>query len=53
MESFTERMRWKALQFLGKIGSNEKEIFGFKSRKCLPSVDELAEFESDLLMMSQ
>ena len=53
MESFTKRMRWKALKFLGKLGSNEKEIFGFKSRKCPPSVDELAEFESDLLMMVQ
>ena len=44
-------MRWKALEFLGKLGSNEKETFGFKSHKCLPSVDELAGLESDLLMM--
>ena len=44
-------MRWKALEFLGKLGSNEKEIFGFRSHKSPPCVDELAEFESDLLMM--
>ena len=44
-------MRWKALEFLGKLGSNEKEIFGFRSHKSRPCVDELAEFESDLLMM--
>ena len=45
-------MRWKALELLGKIGSNEKETFGFKSHKRLPLVNELAEFESDLLTMT-
>ena len=44
-------MRWKALEFLGKLGLNEKETFGFRSHKSPPCVDELAEFESDLLMM--
>ena len=44
-------MRWKALEFLGKLGPNEKETFGFKSHSCLPFVNELAEFESDLLTM--
>ena len=44
-------MRWKALELLGKIGSNKKETFGFKSHKCPPPVNELAEFESDLLTM--
>ena len=52
MESFTKRMRWKVLEFLGKLGSNKKETFTFKSHKCPPSVDELARFESDLLMMA-
>ena len=51
VESFTKRIRWKALEFLGKLGSNEKESFGFKSHKCTPSVDQLAEFESGLLKM--
>ena len=49
--SFTKRIRWKALEFLGKVGSNEKETFVFKSEKCPLSVDELAEFESDLSTM--
>ena len=44
-------MRWKVLEFLGKLGWNEKETFGFKSHNWLPSVSELAEFKSDLLMM--
>ena len=44
-------IRWKALELLGKLGSNERETFGFKSHKCLPPVNELAEFESDLLTM--
>ena len=43
--------RWKVLEFLGKLGSNKKETFGFKLHNCLPSVNELAGFESDLLMM--
>ena len=44
-------MRWNFLEFLGKLGSNEKETFGFKSHNCPPAVNELAEFESDLLTM--
>ena len=44
-------MKWKSLEFLGKLGSNEKETFGFKQHNCPPSVNELAEFESDLLTM--
>ena len=51
VESFTKCMRWNFLGFLGKLGSNEKETFGFKSHNCPPSVNELAEFESDLLKM--
>ena len=51
VQSFTKSMRWKALEFLGKLGPNEKETFGFKSHNCPPFVNELAEFESDLLTM--
>ena len=47
--SFTKRMRQKALKFLGKLGSKEKETFSLKSDKCPLSVDVLAKFESDLL----
>ena len=34
-----------------KINPNGKETFGFKSHYCPPFVNELAEFESDLLTM--
>ena len=51
MESFTKRRRWKTLEFLGKLRPNEKETFGFKWHNCPPFVNELAEFESDLLAM--
>ena len=45
-------MRWKALEFLGKLGPNEKETVGFKLHDCPPFVNKLAEFESDLLTMA-
>ena len=51
VESFTKRMRWKAIQFLGKLSSNEKKTFAFKSHDCPASVNELREFELDLLTM--
>ena len=38
-------------ELLGKLGSNKKETFGFKSHKSPPPVSKLAEFESDLLTM--
>ena len=44
-------MRWKALQFLGKLETNDKKTFGFKSPKCPPAANELATFESDLQQM--
>ena len=44
-------MRRKTLEFLGKLVSNEKKIFGFKFHKYPSSVQELAESECDLLMM--
>ena len=44
-------MRWKALDFLGKLDNQVKNTYGFKSSKCPLSVNELSSFESDLLMM--
>ena len=44
-------MRWKALQFLGKLESTNKETFGFRSRKSPPAVEELTKFENDLMLM--
>ena len=49
--SFTKGRRWKALEFVGKLGLNKKETVGFKPHNCPPSVNELAEFESDILTM--
>ena len=51
VENVLERMRWKALQFLGKLEENNKETYGFKSRICPQSVDELSKFEDDLMLM--
>ena len=51
VESLIKRMRWKALQFLGKLESTNKETFGFKSRNCPPTVEELNEFESDMMAL--
>ena len=51
VESFTKRMRWKALEFLGKLESAEKETFGFKSNKCPAPVEQLTAFETDIILM--
>ena len=47
------RMRWKVLEFLGKLdsNSNKNETCSFKSLKCPPAVEEMAQFENDLLLM--
>ena len=47
VEMFIKRMRWKALQFLGKLQSTNKETFGFRP----PAVEELTNFENNLLLM--
>lgn len=41
-------MRQKALQFLGKLDGPSKENYGFNSRRCPPSVNELTDFEDDM-----
>lgn len=43
-------MRWKALQFLGKLESADISTRGFKPQHC-PSVDERTNFENDLMLM--
>ena len=50
-EKFIKRIRWKALEFLGKLEPTDKETYGFKSRNCPPNVEEVANFEHDLMMM--
>ena len=46
-----KKIRWKSLQFLGKIEENSKETYGFKSRICPQSVEELNKFEEDLMLI--
>ena len=48
VESFFKRLRWKALVFLGRLDTNEKETYVFRSNKCPPAVEELAEFKCRL-----
>ena len=51
VENLVKRMRWKAIEFLGRLDNRVRDNFGFKSGKCLPLVNELSNFESDLLIM--
>ena len=51
VESVTKRIRWKAMQFLGKLDQNRAETYGFKTNKCPPAIEELTELESDLVSM--
>ena len=44
-------MRWKVLEYQGKLDNNNKETYGFKSLKCPPAVSELKNFENELLLM--
>ena len=44
-------MRWKCLEFLGKLNSNNIESYGFKLGKCLPAIQEMTDFENDLQQM--
>ena len=50
-ENFLKRMRWKALAFLGKLKSSDKDNYGFKTVKCPSSVKELVPFENDMMDM--
>ena len=46
-------MRWKILEFLGKLNSSDKITYGFKSRNCPPIVHELENLNewNELLFM--
>ena len=53
-ERFLRRMRWKAYFFLNPyVSTSSKDTYGFKSTKNPPPVDELKEFEDDMLKMVQ
>ena len=44
-------MRWKVLEFQGKLDDNNRKTYGFKSLKCPPAVTEMKNFENELLLM--
>ena len=46
-------MSWKALEFLGKLNkkNNNTETYGFQSIRFPPAVEELSNFENNLLLM--
>jgi len=53
-EKVLRRMRWKAHFFLNPdTTSSSKETYGFKSTKNPPPVEELKDFEDDMLKMIQ
>ena len=50
-EKVIKTMRWKCLEFLGKLNSSNLESHGFKSIKCLLTIQEMTDFENDLRQM--
>ena len=44
-------MRWKALEYLAILHNSTKESYVFKSRKCIPTVKEMTNFEEDLRLV--
>ena len=53
-EQFLRRMRWKTHFFLNPdTTSSTKETYGFKSTKNPSSIEELKDFEDDMLKMIQ
>ena len=51
IEHVIKRMGWKALEYVGKLNISTKESYGFKSRKCPPTVKEMTYFEEDLRLI--
>ena len=51
VEKFIKQMKWKALQFLGKLDNSGKENYGLKTRKYPLCVDELVVFKNDMMKM--
>ena len=46
-------MRWKVLEFQGKLDDNSKNTYCFKSLKCPPPLNEMKNFENELLLMTK
>ena len=49
VEQFIKRMRYKELQFLGKIDNTIQKNYGFKTRKCPLYVEEPIDFENNMM----
>ena len=53
-ESFLRNMRWKAYFFLNPRSTTaSKDTYGFKSTKNPPPIDDLKQFENDMMKMIQ
>ena len=53
-EQFLRRIHWKAYFFvIPDTTSSSKETYGFKSTKNQPPIEELKDFEDDMLKMIQ
>ena len=50
-ENFFKKKCWKALAFLGKLKSSDKDNYCFKTVKCPSSVKELVPFENGMIDM--
>ena len=48
-ENLIRRMRWKVLEFDGKLSSTEKRTFGFRTTNYPPPQPDLEKFEDDLM----
>ena len=51
VEKFIKQIRWKALQFLKKLDNFGKKNYDLKTRKCPPCVDELVDFNIDMMKL--
>ena len=53
IEKLIKRIRWKTLEFLGKISSDNKnnQTSGFESIKGSPPVNEVVSFEKNMVVM--
>ena len=51
-EKFLKRLRWKAFFYLNpKIKVHQHENFGFKSKRTPPCINEIKEFENELIQL--
>ena len=52
-EQFLSRMRWKAFHYLNPVTAAENETFGFKTKNCPPTVEEMKRFEEGMIRIIQ